>query len=145
MRGVIRLFLVPLVTLVFIGAGCAPASPPTPAVPAGAEGKAQRRERPKMTRLEGEVIAIDVEASTLTVKTKGEEMSFIVESKGAKARLAKAKVGKEIRLSYFERDGKLIADYLAGGLGGREPAKAPVKQPDVKRIETQEGAKPIAK
>ena len=60
----------------------------------------------------GEVTFLDAKAGTLTVKTKGKDLNLTVESKGTKSALEKIKVGDTVRVSYNEKDGKMIAISL---------------------------------
>lgn len=110
MKSIYRLFLAALVTLAFTGVSFAQAKPATPATPASPEKKAEiKQEKPKASRITGEIVSVDAKAGTLTVKANGKEMSFTADAKGAKSALEKVKVGEQIRVSYTEKDGKLIA------------------------------------
>jgi len=107
MKSVLRLLLVSLVTLTFAGVGFAQATPATPATPVSPAKKVvKKEEKPRATRVLGEVISVDAKAGMLTVKVKDKEMSFAAETKGA---LGKVKVGDKVRVSYGEKEGKLIA------------------------------------
>ncbi len=113
MKSILRLFLAALVTLAFTGVSFAQAKPATPAIPAtpaSPEKKAEmKQERPKTSRVTGEIVSLDAKAGTLAVKANGKEMSFAAETKGAKSALEKVKVGEQVRISYTEKGGKLIA------------------------------------
>ncbi|OGQ80353.1 MAG: hypothetical protein A3F90_08065 [Deltaproteobacteria bacterium RIFCSPLOWO2_12_FULL_60_19] len=100
--------------------GAAPVSPEKKE-----ETKAGQTKRPKVSRTEGQLLAVDTKAGTLRVKIKDVERSFTVEGRGAKARLEKTRVGQPIRVYYYEKEGKFIATSLRGGLGGHEPPKVP--------------------
>lgn len=113
MKNILRLFLVPLVTLTFAGLSFAQGKPATPAPTPSVEKKAGvKGEKPKATSVTGEIISVDAKAGTLTVKAKDKEMGFTAETKGARAALAKVKVGERARVSYTERNGKLIAHSM---------------------------------
>ena len=113
MKSVFRLFLVPLVALAFATVSFAQAKPATPATPATPASPAKKEVKtagkPKATRITGEIVSLDVKAGTLTVKANGKEMSFAADTKGAKSALGKVKVGDRVRVSYTEKDGKLMA------------------------------------
>jgi len=114
MKSVFRLFLVPLVALAFAGVSFAQATPATPAMPASpAKKEVKKAEKPKATHSTGEVVSLDAKAGTLTVKANGKEMSLTTGSKGAKSALGKVKVGEQVRISYTEKDGRLIAHSIA--------------------------------
>ena len=119
MKSVLGSFLVPLAALAFAAVSFAqPApvtpvpvtpAPITPATPAAPGKKMEKKEGPKTTSITGKVASVDAKAGTLTVKANGKEMSFVAETKGAKSALKKVKVGEQVRISYAEKDGKLIA------------------------------------
>lgn len=110
MKSMIRLVLAALVTLAFTGVSFAQAKQATPATPASAEKKAEiKQEKPKASRITGEIVSLDAKAGTLTVKANGKEMSFTADTKGAKSALEKVKVGEQVRISYAEKGGKLVA------------------------------------
>lgn len=112
MKSVLRLYLVSLITLAFAGMSFAQAQPTTP--PKG--------EKPKATRITGELVSLDAKAGTLTVKVKDKEMSFTTGTK-AKSALQKVKVGDTVRVSYTEKDGKLIASSVAHAKGMAKQAE----------------------
>ncbi len=108
MKSISRLFLVPLISLTFAGLSFAQATPATP------EKKMERKaEKPKVSRITGELASVDGKAGTLTVKVKDKEMSFTAETKSAKSALGKVKAGDKVSVSYTEKDGKLIASSVA--------------------------------
>jgi hypothetical protein len=89
----------------------------------------KKAEKPKATRIVGEIISVDAKAGTLTVKAKDKEMSFTAETKAAKAALEKVKVGDGVRVSYNEKNGKLIARSVAVAKAkGKVEAKAKGKE-----------------
>lgn len=73
----------------------------------------EKEGRPKTTRIAGEIASVNVKAGTLTVKVNDKEMSFVAETKQAKSALKKVRVGKQVRISYSEEDGKLIAHSVS--------------------------------
>ena len=102
------------------------------------ETKPQAKPRVKPSRFAGDVAALDPKAGTLTVKDKdGKERTFIVEGASEKARLQRASVGHEIKVTYYEKEGKLIAKSLTNGLGGHEPPKPQERKPAAKGMEKQ--------
>jgi len=123
MKSVLRLLLVSLVTLTFAGVGFAQATPATPATPA--KKVVKKEEKPRATRVLGEVISVDAKAGMLRVKVKDKEMSFAAETKGA---LGKVKVGDKVRVSYGEKEGKLIARSITEARPKTEMAKKAEKK-----------------
>lgn len=109
-----RWFLVPLVTLAFAGSSFAQAKPATPASPASPPKKAEvKAEKAKTSRLSGVVTSADVKTGVLTVKAKDKDMSFTAKTKAAMAALGKVKVGDRVRISYSEKNGKLIVHSIS--------------------------------
>jgi hypothetical protein len=117
MKCILKLLLVPLITLTFAAVSLAQRAPvtPVPVTPAPITPATPTREKklgkkePKTTTITGEITSVDAKAGTLTVKVNGKEMSFVPETKGAKSALKKVKVGEQVRVSYGEKDGKLSA------------------------------------
>ena len=60
----------------------------------------------------GEVTSVDAKAGTFTVKAKDKEINLVADSKTTKAALEKLKVGDMVRVSYSEKDGKMIASSV---------------------------------
>lgn len=128
METILRLFLMSIAIFTFATTSFAQGTPAPKASDSAGQKPETKTEKPKQrvkpSRFDGTVAAFDAEAGKLTVKDKkGIEKSFTVEDKNVKTRLERASVGHAIRVSYVEKDGKLVATSLAGGLGGHEPAK----------------------
>ena len=99
-----------------------PATPPAPAMEKKTEMKS---ETAKTTRITGEVTSVDSKAGTLTVKTKDKEANLIADS-NAKGALGKVKVGDMVKVTYAEKDGKMLASSIAGAKA-KKSAKATAK------------------
>ena len=126
----IKILVVALTTLSFSALGFAqakPATPATPATPAAPATKTEMKsEKAKTIRVTGEVTSLDAKAGTFAVKEKDKEIKLTADSKSAKDTLAKLKVGDLVRVSYTEKDGKMIASSVKA-----EPKKATEKKADV--------------
>ena len=112
MKNSIQVLVVALTTLVFSGLSFAQAKPTTPATPAspGTEKKPEMKsEKSKTHQDTGEVKSLDAKAGTLTVKAKDKDLNLTAESKSTKSALEKIKVGDTVRVSYTEKEGKMIA------------------------------------
>src|SRR5437773_2549788 len=110
----IKILVVALTTLSFSALGFAQAKPATPATPATPSAPAEKKtemksEKAKTNRVTGEVTSLDAKAGTFAVKEKDKEVNLTAESKSAKSALEKVKVGDMVRVSYTEKDGKMIA------------------------------------
>ena len=63
---------------------------------------------PESMKAKGKIVAVDEEASTITVKDKDGEVVIVIGADDLK----KAKKGKRARVSYHEEDGKNVADKV---------------------------------
>jgi Cu/Ag efflux protein CusF len=116
-KNMIKVLIVALTSLALSGVSFAQAKPATPATPAtpGApamEKKMERSEKAKTEGLTGEVTSVDAKAGTLTVKGKDKEINLAADSKSTKAALEKLKIGDMVRVSYTEKDGKMIVSSV---------------------------------
>ena len=117
MKNALRVLVVVLITVAFSGISFAQAKPATPATPATPPAPAMEKktesEKAKTTRITGEVTSVDNKAGTLTVKTKDKEANLIADS-NAKGALGKVKVGDMVKVTYTEKEGKMLASSIAG-------------------------------
>jgi hypothetical protein len=119
-KNMIKILVVALTTLSFSALGFAqtkPATPATPATPAApAEKKTETKsEKAKSHRITGELTSVDAKAGTFAVKGNDKEVKLAADSKSAKDALEKVKVGDMVRVSYTEKDGKMIATSVKAG------------------------------
>ena len=127
----IKILVVALTTLSFSALGFAQAKPATPATPATPAAPAEKKtemksEKAKTHRITGELTSVDAKAGTFAVKEKDKEIKLNADSKSAKAALEKVKVGDMVRVSYTEKDGKMIASSVKA-----ESKKATEKKGDM--------------
>jgi len=114
----IKVLVIALTSLAFNGVSFAQAKPATPATPAtpsapAMENKTEMKsEKAKTNRITGEVTSLDAKAGTFAVKTKDKEINLTADSKSTKGALEKLKMGDMVRVSYTEKDGKLIASSI---------------------------------
>lgn len=141
MKNVLRLLLVPLLTLAFAGASFPQATPGTPATPtkptSPAKTPEKRERKQKVIRARGELTSADAKAGTLKVKTKDKELSLAATSKETKSALGKVKVGDTVRVTYTEKEGKLILSSVA-----KARIRAQAKDTQAKPSEKKEETKP---
>ncbi|HEY6363752.1 MAG TPA: hypothetical protein VI585_03055 [Candidatus Binatia bacterium] len=110
MKNMIKVLVIALTSLAFSSVSFAQAKPATPATPATPAAPAmEKSEKAKTNRLTGEITSVDVKAGTFTVKGKDKEINLVADSKSTKAEVEKLKVGDTVRVSYTEKDGKMIA------------------------------------
>jgi len=135
----IKVLVIALTSLAFNGVSFAQAKPATPATPAtpsapAMENKTEMKsEKAKTNRITGEVTSLDAKAGTFAVKTKDKEINLTADSKSTKDALEKLKVGDMVRVSYTEKDGKIIASSVKAEskTTAAKPEKATEKKADV--------------
>lgn len=110
MKNALKVLVVALTTLAFSGVSFAQAKPATPATPAAPakEKTEMKSEKAKTARVTGEVTSVDAKKGMLTVKTKDKDVNLTADAK-TKSALEKIKVGDMVRVSYSEKDGKMVA------------------------------------
>jgi Cu/Ag efflux protein CusF len=124
-KNMIKILVIALTSLAFSGVSFAQAKPATPATPATPAAPAmEKSEKAKNNRLTGEITSVDVKAGTFTVKGKDKEINLVADSKSTKAEVEKLKVGDTVRVSYTEKDGKMIASSV------RAESKSKAAKPD---------------
>jgi Cu/Ag efflux protein CusF len=124
-KNMIKVLVIALTSLAFSSVSFAQAKPATPATPATPAAPAmEKSEKAKTSRLTGEITSVDVKAGTFTVKGKDKEINLVADSKSTKAEVEKLKVGDTVRVSYTEKDGKMIASSV------RAESKSKAAKPD---------------
>src|SRR5262245_29936744 len=89
-----------------------PATPTTPDAPAMEKKTEMKSEKAKANVLTGEITSTAPKAGTSTVKPKDKDNNPTADSKSTRARVEKLKVGDMIKVSYAEKDGKMIASSV---------------------------------
>ena len=113
MKNMIKVLVIALTSLAFSGVSFAQAKPATPATPATPAAPAmEKSEKAKTNGVTGEVTLVDMKAGTFTVHTKDKDINLVADSKSTKAALEKLKVGDMVRVSYTEKDGKMIVSSV---------------------------------
>ena len=113
MKNMIKVLVIALTSLAFSGVSFAQAKPATPATPATPAAPAmEKSEKAQANGLTGGVTLVDVKAGTFTVHTKDKDINLVADSKSTKTALEKLKVGDMVRVSYTEKDGKMIASSV---------------------------------
>jgi len=128
-KNALKVLVVALTTLAFSGVSFAQekkATPATPAAPATEKKSEMKSEKPKTTRITGEVTSVDAKAGKLTVTN----LTADTKAKGA---LEKVKVGDMVKVSYTEKDGKMVASSIA-----KTETKAKTTKPEEKKSDMTE-------
>jgi Cu/Ag efflux protein CusF len=139
MKSILRLLLVPVVTLVFAGTSLAQGTGSTGGTgttksPTATKPAEKKAVKPKTIKATGELTSADAKAGMAKVKTKDKELSLSTEAQDVKDSLAKVKVGDTVKVAYVEKDGKLTLSSVAK-----------TKPPTVKPTQTKADTKPATK
>jgi len=94
------------------------------AVPAPAPEK-KTAVKAKTQKFAGEVTAVDMAAKTLIVKGKKGDMTFDVTDAKMKA---EPKAGDKVFVKYTEKDGKMVAKFVAAKKGSKKAGKKQATQ-----------------
>jgi Cu/Ag efflux protein CusF len=110
------LFAGTALTLSLVGAAFAQSTTPAAKPPAAATMPADKPATPKVAphRMTAEVVAVNPEARTLTVKhgAKGKEVTFAVDGDAA-SHLGDFKTGDQVKISYAKSHDQLIASQIS--------------------------------
>ena len=100
------------------------------------KSSAEKSSKAKSGTATGEVTSVDAKSGQLTVKAKDKNLDFMAESKSAKNALDKVKVGDTVRVTYTDKDGKMVASSVKAESKGmskseerKSSTKAEKKQP----------------
>ena len=136
-----KILLVGLVVLLFLTSSpraglAADSTPAKSAAPESgkkaADKKARTTSAAKPQRLKGEITALDVKAGTVSVNSASGEKSFVTQD-AAKDTLEILKIGEQVKVTYSEKDKKLVATSLrrikpktaSTGAKEKKPTKGP--------------------
>jgi Cu/Ag efflux protein CusF len=84
----------------------------------------------------GEVTSVDPKSGQLTVKAKDKELNLMAESKSAKSALDKVKIGDTVRVSYTDKDGKMVVSSVKAESKGM--SKSETKSSTEKKAEKKQ-------
>ena len=98
--------------------------------------KMEKSSKAKTATATGEVTSVDAKSGQLTVKAKDKDLDLMAESKSAKNALEKVKIGDTVRVTYTDKDGKMVASSVKAESKGmskseerKSSTKAEKKQP----------------
>lgn len=89
--------------------------------------KAEKKAPAKVKLVNGEVVAVDAAAKTLTIKGKKGDVALSVDEKAA-AKLADVKVGDKATVKYKELDGKNVASSITAKKAAAKKAEKAEKK-----------------
>jgi hypothetical protein len=74
--------------------------------------KVEKSTKAKSGTATGEVTSVDHKSGQLMVKAKDKDLNLMAESKSAKSALDKVKVGDTVRVTYTDKDGKMVVSSV---------------------------------
>jgi Cu/Ag efflux protein CusF len=74
--------------------------------------KMEKSTKAKSGTATGEVTSVDPKSGQLTVKAKDKDLNLMAESKSAKNALDKVKIGDTVRVTYTDKDGKMVVSSV---------------------------------
>jgi ribosomal 50S subunit-recycling heat shock protein len=74
--------------------------------------KVEKSTKAKSGTATGEVTSVDPKSGQLMVKAKDKDLNLMAESKSAKSALDKVKVGDTVRVTYTDKDGKMVVSSV---------------------------------
>ncbi len=74
--------------------------------------KMEKSTKAKSGTATGEVTSVDAKSGQLMVKAKDKDLNLMAESKSAKNALEKVKVGDTVRVTYTDKDGKMVVSSV---------------------------------
>src|SRR3989337_1759018 len=74
--------------------------------------KMEKSTKAKSGTATGEVTSVDAKSGQLTVKAKDKDLNLMAESKSAKNALAKVKIGDTGRVTYTDKDGRMVVSSV---------------------------------
>jgi hypothetical protein len=74
--------------------------------------KMEKSTKAKSGTATGEVTSVDPKSGQLTVKAKDKDLNLMAESKSAKSALDKVNIGDTVRVTYTDKDGKMVVSSV---------------------------------
>jgi Cu/Ag efflux protein CusF len=98
--------------------------------------KMEKSTKAKSGTATGEVTSVDPKSGQLTVKAKDKDLNLMAESKSAKNALDKVKIGDTVRVTYADKDGKMVVSSVKAESKGM--SKSETKSSTEKKAEKKQ-------
>lgn len=121
MKKAIMIALALLISAAFITAVFAQTKPEAPPEK---PAKAEKAKKAKAMKATGDFVSMDAAAKTIIVKGDKGDMTFDV---SAVKKVPEFKAGDKVRVSYIEKDGKMVAKYVKPAKAQRDRKEKPKK------------------
>ena len=130
-KNIVKLVVVAFTALVFGGVATAQDTKAGKMGKSSADSpKMEKSTKAKSGTATGEVTSVDAKSGQLTVKAKDKDLNLMAESKSAKNALDKVKVGDTVRVTYTDKDGKMVVSSVKSeskGMSKSEERKSATK------------------
>jgi Cu/Ag efflux protein CusF len=112
-KNIVKLVVVAFTALVFGGVATAQDTKAEKMGKSPADSpRAEKSTKAKSGTATGEVTSVDAKSGQLTVKAKDKDLNLMAESKSAKNALDKIKVGDNVRVTYTDKDGRMVVSSV---------------------------------
>jgi Cu/Ag efflux protein CusF len=112
-KNILKLAVVAFTALIFGGVATAQDTKSEKMGKSSADSpKMEKSTKAKSGTATGEVTSVDAKSGQLTVKAKDKDLNLMAESKSAKNALDKVKVGDTVRVTYTDKDGKMVVSSV---------------------------------
>jgi Cu/Ag efflux protein CusF len=112
-KNLVKLVVVAVTALIFGGVATAQDTKSEKMGKSSADSpKMEKSTKAKSGTATGEVTSVDPKSGQLTVKAKDKDLDLMAESKSAKSSLDKVKVGDTVRVTYTDKDGKMVVSSV---------------------------------
>src|SRR4051812_4413841 len=103
--------------------------------------KSDMKAKSKATTATGEVTSVDSKSGKLTVKANDKDLDLTADSKSAKNALEKVKVGDTVRVTYSDKDGKMVATKVAAVKGSTKKSDTSIDKSSANGKPEEKGTK----
>jgi Cu/Ag efflux protein CusF len=112
-KNIVKLVVIAFTALVFGGVATAQDTKAEKMGKSPADSsKVEKSTKAKSGTATGEVTSVDAKSGQLTVKAKDKDLNLMAESKSAKNALDKIKVGDNVRVTYTDKDGRMVVSSV---------------------------------
>lgn len=112
-KSILKIVVVAFTALFFGGVATAQDTKPGKTGKSSADSpKMEKSTKAKSGTATGEVTSVDAKSGQLTVKAKDKDLDLMAESKSAKNALEKVKIGDTVRVTYTDKDGKMVVSSV---------------------------------
>lgn len=137
-KNIVKLVVVAFTALVFGGVATAQDTKAEKMGKSPADSpRTEKSTKAKSGTATGEVTSVDAKSGQLTVKAKDKDLNLMAESKSAKNALDKIKVGDNVRVTYTDKDGRMVVSSVKADSKGMSKSEE-IKSSTERRTEKKQ-------